>query len=371
VELRLAASRSRIEDLSVHGWDIASLPAPALLALETEIATAFGWGDCVPVVTCQRYEVITLGKSHTAAPRSYHGEEALLHLARIAAGLESLVLGEAEILGQLRTALASAPAPLRRLSAPAIAAARVLKREQGFTEHAGYALDHGLEIAGVAPEGRIVVVGGGPMGRRTVERAVDLGFSDVTLVARRPLPLPEPIEYRPFSALASLARTDVLVTCLGRTAPALGCVDLPEVTRVAIDLGTPRNLRPDVAAPVVNLAALVERQRTSAVESERREQLRERLRELLIARLEVTGYDFPLGSMREEVERIRQRELERALRLHPDLPVEKLDTITRSLVNQIFHRPSMRLRRSDDPELVATVAALFSARIEEAADDRG
>jgi glutamyl-tRNA reductase len=312
-----------------------------------------------------------MGKPHTTAPRSYQGEEALLHLARIGAGLESLVLGEAEILGQLRTALAAAPSSLRRLSAPAIAAARVLKREEGFTEHAGYALDHALEIAGVPAQGSIVIVGGGPMGRRTAERAVDLGFSDVTLVARRPLPLPEPIEYRPFSALPSLPDTDVLATCLGRTAPVLGTDDLPTVRRLAIDLGTPRNLRADIEAPVVNLAALVEHQRTSPAEHQRRERLRDRLRELLFARLEVAGFDSPLGSMREEVERIRQRELERALRLHPDLPVQKLDTITRSLVNQIFHRPSMRLRRSDDPELVATVAALFSARIEEAADDRG
>ena len=354
----MAASRSRIEELSVHGWDIASLPAPALMALETEIATAFGWGDCVPVVTCQRYEVITMGAQCTTAPRSYQGEEALLHLARIGAGLESLVLGEAEILGQLRTALAAAPAPLRRLSAPAIAAARVLKREQGFTEHAGYALDHALEIAVVPAEGSIVIVGGGPMGRRTAERAVDLGFSDVTLVARRPLPLPEPIEYAPFGSLASLPVTDVLATCLGRTAPALGVGDLPKITRLAIDLGTPRNLRSDVDAPVVNLDAPSR-------------PLRERLRHLLMARLEVSGYDSPLGSMREEVERIRQKEVERALRLHPELPVQQLDTITRSLVNQIFHRPSMRLRRSDDPELAATVAALFSARTEETSDDRG
>ena len=367
----MAASRSRLEDLSVHGWDIASLPAPALLALETEIASVFGWGDCIPVITCQRYEVITFGVTHKTAPRSYHGEEALLHLARIGAGLESLVLGEAEILGQLRTALAAAPAPLRRLSAPAIAAARILKREQGFTEHAGYALDHALKVGGVPAEGRIVIVGGGPMGRRTAERAVELGFSDVTLVARRPLPRPEPIEYRPFSALASLPPTDVLATCLGRTAPALGCADLPIIRRLAVDLGTPRNLRPDVEAPVVNLAALVEHQRTSPIEMQRRERLRERLRNLLMARLDANGYDSPIGSMREEVERIRQKELERALRLHPDLPVQKLDTITRSLVNQIFHRPSMRLRRSDDPELAATVAALFSARIEETSDDNG
>jgi glutamyl-tRNA reductase len=345
------------------------MPAPTLLALETEIAATFGWGDCVPVVTCQRYEVITLNTSAPNAGRSYCGKEALLHLARIGSGLESLVLGEAEILGQLRTSLASAPAEIRRLTAPAIAAARILKREAGFKDHAGFAIDHALEVAGIPAGGSIVVVGGGPMGRRAAERAVDLGFESVTLVARRPLPLAEPIEYQPFSALASLPPADVLVTCLGRAAPAMGGDELPEIRRLAIDLGTPRNLRPDVKAPVVNLATLVDRQRTLTSERERRQRYNGRLAELLAARIAASGQESPLGVMREEVERIRQRELARALRLHPELPVEKLDTITRSLVNQIFHRPSMRLRYADDPELASTVAGLFSSRIEEASDD--
>jgi glutamyl-tRNA reductase len=74
-----------------------------------------------------------------------------------------------------------------------------------------------------------------------------------------------------------------------------------------------------------------------------------------------TNGNSPLGSLRGEVEQIRQRELARAAKLHPELPLSALDTITRSLVNQIFHRPSQRLRLSANQELAEALAALFRA----------
>jgi len=205
------------------------------------------------------------------------------------------------------------------------------------------------------------------MGRRVAERARALGF-DTTLVARRPPPLPPEIHYRPFSALADLPATDVLVSCLGRSAPQMAAADLPHIRRLAIDLGTPRNLTDDYAVPLVTLAALLASQRDGGADSTTRRTMAARLEELLTSRLAMGVPDSPLGSLREEVERIRQRELTRSLRLHPDLPPEKLDTITRTLVNQIFHRPSRRLRQSGDLDLATALADLFREAGQEAAD---
>lgn len=365
----MAGGRASLEDLSVYSWETASLSHEELQQLESEIGAALEWSEGVPVVTCQRYEIIAAGPSATLAPRSYRGTEALTHIATVAAGIESLVLGESEILGQVRTALAEASPELRRLTAPAIAAARALKREEGFHAHAGHALDLALEHLGLEPEGPLTVVGAGPMGRRTAERAAELGF-DVTLVARRPLPLPPTIRYRAFSDLASLPDTDVLVTCLGKGAPALGPNEVPNVHRAAIDLATPRNLVGGFDAPVVRLADLIRLQRHSASDAVNRARLAARVETLLTSRRALDERFSPLGSMREEVERIRQQEMMRTLRLHPDLPPEKLDAITRSLVNQIFHKPSLRLRQVEDAELVAAVAALFGVATEEAISDR-
>jgi glutamyl-tRNA reductase len=361
----LSGSRASLDDLHVFAWETASLSPTQLIALEAEVGSQFDWTEGIPIVTCQRYELVTISGTHAGvAPWGYSGPEALTHIARIASGLESLVLGEAEVLGQVRTAFSAAPAEVRRLIAPAIAAARSLRAESIFNTHAGHALDLAVELVGCELSGDLLVVGGGPMGRRIAERGHALGFR-TTLVARRPPPIPPEIQYRPFSALRDLPATDILVSCLGRAAPQMGASDLPPVRRHAIDLGTPRNLKDDFESPVVTLAGLVAFQRESSADAAERRRLSARLDELLQSRLAMDVPGSPIGSLREEVEAIRQRELMRSLRLHPDLPPEKLDTITRTLVNQIFHRPSRRLRQSGDLDLAAAVADLFRPGTEE------
>jgi len=362
----LSGIRASLENLRIYAWETASLSPIGLLALEAEIGSLLDWSEGVPIVTCQRYEIVVLASSHSnIAPQCYQGEAALIHLSKLASGLESLVLGEVEVLGQVRSAFSAAPAEMRRLVAPAIAAARALRAEQDFTQHAGHALDLALQHVSAELQGTLTVVGGGPMGRRAAERARALGF-DTTLVARRPPPLTPEIHYRPFSALADLPATDVLISCLGRSAPQMGASDLPPIRRLAIDLGTPRNLKDDYSVPLVTLAALLASQRDDGADSATRQKLGARLEELLTSRLALGVPDSPLGSLREEVERIRQRELSRSLRLHPDLPPQKLDTITRTLVNQIFHRPSRRLRQSGDLELATALADLFREARQEA-----
>lgn len=364
--------RARLADLRVHGWDTASLSADALLALEAEIPAALGWRDGVAVVTCQRYEFISLdGASSANAPRGYEGEPALLHLASLAAGLDSLVLGETQVFGQVRVAIAQATPEIRRIVAPALAAARSLRREVSFSEHAGHALDQALAAAQVEPQGRLLVLGGGIMARRVIERAVEMGF-DVTAAARRPLNMPLPVAFEPLERVSQLPAFDVIAGCLGVGAPRMEAAALPAVGKLAVDFGTPRNLGDDFEVPVLTIAALLEYQQNTPALQVKRDRLRGRLQELLEQRLAMaaaTGAS-PLGSLRGEVELIRQRELARAARLHPELPLHALDTITRSLVNQIFHRPSIRLRRNANTELAQALAALFKAPSSlEAVDD--
>jgi glutamyl-tRNA reductase len=316
--------RARLADLKVHGWDTASLSPAALHTLEAEIPASLGWRDGVAIVTCQRHEFVSLDKAPGgSAPRSYEGEAALLHIASLAAGLDSLVLGETQIFGQVRGALAH---------------------------------------AGVEAAGRLLVLGGGVMARRVLERAVGLGF-EVTVAARRPVTLSVAATYVPLDQVASLEPFDVVAGCLGAGAPRMDCGHLPPITRLAVDFGTPRSLGDDFETPVVTIANLIDYQATTPLLVERRDVLRRRLSVILNERLSMAASDreSPLGAIRHEVERIRRRELERAARLNPELPLSTLDTITRSLVNQIFHQPSKRLRDFDNQELAEAFADLFRA----------
>jgi glutamyl-tRNA reductase len=251
---------------------------------------------------------------------------------------------------------------LRRLTAPALAAARSLRREQEFTGHAGHALDYALDVAGTAPGGSLLVLGGGVMARRVIDRALELGF-DVTVAARRPLPPATKAAYVPLSEAASLPSFDFVAGCLGSGAPVMAAAVLPPITSLAMDFGTPRNFAGDLDVPLVTIADLLAYQSRSEAETERRAALRSRLEDVLRERLAMESADgaSPLGSLRGEVETIRRRELARAARLHPELPLSTLDTITRSLVNQIFHQPSLRLRATENHTLAAAFADLFRA----------
>ena len=69
----------------------------------------------------------------------------------------------------------------------------------------------------------------------------------------------------------------------------------------------------------------------------------------------------PVGALRAEIESIRQAELARYRRLHPGIPPEVLDAITRSLIEKVMHQPTVRLKTLD-PETAREFSALFSTQ---------
>ncbi len=347
------------------GWPVASV-SQAELGSVLEAARSHGAGAAV-IESCQRVEAFHESQScECAAPMAWTGFDALLHLAEVAAGLHSVALGEEQILGQVRTSLASAAPRIAELGGVAVAAARTLRSEEEFNAHTGHLLDRALNLTGVPVTGRIAVVGAGAVGGLVVRRAVELGFTDISVIARR-----EPsnawfdsrtMRYVAFASLQTMEPVDVLVTCLGSAAKPLDATQLPEIRRLAVDLGTPRNISGSLAIPVLTIASMLSAPAAQSHSEARREALRIRLREILHKRLVMASTDSRshLGRLRLEVERIRRDEAVRIARLHPELSAEAVEAITRSLVNQIFHRPTERLR-SLDPSLGASLVDLFAA----------
>ncbi|MGH2633532.1 MAG: hypothetical protein ACRDG3_08990 [Tepidiformaceae bacterium] len=348
-------------------WPVSSLSSNGLAEIRGD-AAGHPEGFAL-LASCQRIEVYSFSEqaARCGCPAPFHwaGVEALQHLAGVAAGLHSVVLGEEQILGQVRAALEPAEPAVRGLGRIAVAAARRFRQDSALHQTTGQLLDSALALAKVPAGGPLTVVGAGAVGRLIAERALALGFSPVAVVARQ-LPAGEwfsrgDMRFVPFAAMHAAPIAEVVVTCLGSTSFELPPTSLPVATRLIVDLGTPRNVGEGATTPLLTIADL------AASEGEREEQpawldLRARLHDILDERLAraAEGATSHVGRVRLEVERVRQAELVRIQRLHPELKPETVDTITRALINQIFHRPSQRLRTLEDADLAERLAALFA-----------
>jgi glutamyl-tRNA reductase len=158
----------------------------------------------------------------------------------------------------------------------------------------------------------------------------------------------------------------VLVGCLGEAAGEFRPgADVPVAREFALDLGTPRNLVDVAGLRSITIAELLAAD--TASRATERAALRSQLHSIVERRLEMAGNDSrsPVGSLRQSIEQARRDQLIRLARMHPDVPPKALDAITRTLVNQLFHSPSERLRNLDDPDLQERIVALFApARVE-------
>ena len=327
-------SEGALTELRVCAWESASLPEDRLSEIA---AAALSHPGAAVVETCQRTESYHTSNCTCPAPLKATGLDAVRHLAEVAAGLHSIVPGESEILGQVRAPLATAAPGWRGPAAAALAAARELRREEAFATDSGNLLDRGLAAAGVEAKGHLLVIGAGRVGRRVAARAVALGFERVSIAARRPLALSGALDssVEPVSLyeLRSSPPVDVAVGCLGASAGAIDLATLPAVSSLVLDLGTPPNFMGCSPVQRLTIADLRDSAGHVAGGGAERARQRTRLHELLDRRLEMAAEDrlSPVGRLRQEVERTRQRESERIARLHPEIPAATIETITRSL----------------------------------------
>lgn len=302
--------------------------------------------------------------------------DAALHLMAVACGLESMVLGEPEILGQVKQAASLADAVgasgtvLKRLLRSATQAGSRARSETAIGQGAvslGYTV---IEIAHNIftdlEEVRVLLVGAGETARMVARNMLDQNIRHLAVVNRTPSraedlrkDFPE-IEVRAFEdRVEEAGRADVVVVATGAPEPVVTREQLDQSMAVrptrkllVVDLGVPRNVDP-AAAKLENvflhtldsLEGLIERNlKRRRVEVPRVEEvIREELEhyrswyrglaaEPLVARLQ------------KQAERIRRQELSTAQDRFPAEYHEDLDLLTRALVRKILHHPSTTLR---------------------------
>ena len=321
------------------------------------------------------------------------GAVALQHVLRVTASLDSLVVGEPQILGQMkdawRAALASgACGPiLSRLFERAFSTAKRVRSETAIGERpvsvARVAVDLARQIFEDLADKSALLVGAGGMIELALEALRAQGLTGVR-VANRTRRHAEELAAR-FGASAHgldelpalLARSDVVLTCLGGDAPLLGRRLFEEALRArrgrplfAIDIAVPRNVAPEVNQlenvylyDLDDLVGVAE----ANVEQRRREQLRAEAivleeQQRFDAWLAVLQAVPTIRDLRARAERLRVAELERALgRLGLD-PAQRegVEQLSRALVNKLLHAPVSRLREAAERD--EALAHLEAAR---------
>lgn len=328
---------------------------------------------------------------HTGLPLSaltehlyvHYAGSAVQHLFAVASGLDSMVVGEAQILGQLRAAYAAADAAgtvgrtLHELVQQALRVGKQVHASTGIDAAGASVVSEALADAAAVLGGdlagrRAVVVGAGAMGALAAAHLRRAGVAEIVVVNRSP----ERAERlaanltdqgaaarfaRPAALADELADCDVMVACTG----SVGTVVTLETVAAAVlarggrplavcDLGLPRDVAPEVAAlPGVGIVDLIGLQRRlagggrGAAVAAAQELVAEEAQHYLAAQrsAEVTP---TVTALRRRAREVVDAELLRLSGRLPDLDEQVREELTRTVrrvVDKLLHAPTVQVKR--------------------------
>ena len=312
-----------------------------------------------------------------------HGREAVEHVFRVASSIDSMVVGEPQILGQVKDAYREATeagvagAVLSRLFQRAFATAKRVKNETGIAQRpvsvARVAVDLAKQIFERLDDKSALLIGAGEMIEAALVALHDHGLGE-RRVANRTAANAQALATR-FGGTAHgldeldrlLPDSDVVLTCVGGDSPLLTRERIERSLSARrgrplflIDIGVPRNIDPAVheidSAYLYDLDDLQEVAATNKEERRRESERAERI--VYEEREQFEGWMVALQAvptirdLRDRAESIRSGEIDRfagRLRLD-DGQHETLEQLTRSIVNKLMHSPIAQLRDETDRE---------------------
>lgn len=324
----------------------------------------------------------------------HRGEDALRHIMRVCASLDSLVVGEAQILAQAREALdvarsAGSVGPiLERTVQAAFRCAKAVRTDTGIAEETvsigSVAVELARRIFPSLERCRVLVIGAGKMGRVTARSLARHGVGEVVVTNRnlaRADALARELGWtaKPFEHLdVLLVDADVVLTCTGADRPVL---DVPRMKQVVkrrkyrpiflVDIAVPRDIAPGVGA-LENVYLY----NIDDLEAVSRDHLKKRLGEAekaehIVARAiaELTQAEshreaVPLvRAIREKAAQTARAELDRAFQrrlsdLSPDAR-EAVSAVVDAVLNKLLHPAMAQLRDGRDRRLTLAEAAVL------------
>jgi glutamyl-tRNA reductase len=323
----------------------------------------------------------------------HEGKDAIHHLFRVAASLDSMVVGEPQILGQLKAAYSVAKTEgvlfgwLDGLVSRAFSVAKRVRSETGIGQMAvsvSYAaVELARKIFGSLSNRTIMIAGAGKMSELAARHLRRSGASHVFVTNRtheRAVEMAKlfqgtPVEYTRW--ISMLPEVDILIASSGAPHYILHKDEMHRVIAARrnkpmflIDIAVPRNIEPavnkldnvflydiDDLQEVVN-ANLRERMK----EADHAEEIVAHEVERMVARLHVQSVTPTIVSLQEELERIRAGEIARMRNRYGPLSAqqeEAWEALTRAIINKVAHGPITELRNhAGRPEGAPVIEAI-------------
>jgi len=351
------------------------------------------------ISTCNRVEIVTHTTNGAADLRGFlhhyfhleaeeldphlyefRGKEAVRHLFRVASSLDSMVVGEAQILGQVKEAYATARAigavrgQLDQLFSRAFAVAKRVRSETAVGSSsvsiASVAVELAKKIFGSLEGKTVFVVGAGKMSELAARHLMAHGCTSIFVANRtyeRAIGLAQKFNGQAikFDDLYNTCdRADIVITSTGaphaifrREHGEQFLSRRKNRPMFLIDIAVPRNIEPEVndLANVFlydiddldkTVKSNIEGRKVTAIEAE--EIIREEV-ERMMQRLKTREVAPTIVSLQEQLESVRAHEIDRMRsRLGTMTPQqeEAVEAITRGIINKIAHGPITELRRS-------------------------
>ncbi|MEX0681753.1 MAG: glutamyl-tRNA reductase [Balneolales bacterium] len=380
-------------------------------------ARIIGLRDVVIISTCNRTEIF----AHTASPGilsellikhsngqreefdrfgfEYSGEQAVRHLLRVAVGLDAQILGDLQIIKQVKEAyeyahsLGMVDAEMHRLMQFVM---RTHKRSRTETDLAGGAATTAYAAVQFARKElkslhrkNILLVGTGKIGKITCRNLISMGARNVTLLNRnrqRAENLGDQYQL-PVTGLedlpAELANADLVIVATGADRPVIRLEQLADLEGtdkkvVMLDLSVPRNIDPVLKShPNVELVNMDQLNDTTDEAYRRREENVPKVEAIIdeeLANFKVWLSEQKvvptIRALNDKLHEIRHREVEKFRGRIPDSALEDVDHLTRRIVNKIMAHSIDHLKENHEApeEITRVVHSMFKLEPESSVD---
>ena len=334
---------------------------------------------------------------------SLRGADAVRHMFRVAGGLDSMVLGEAQILGQLKAAhrlarnAATLDAQLDFVLRRAVQVGKRVRTETGIGRRAGSlseaAVEYARTVCGSLDGVGVLLVGAGKMSAQAARRLAGYGarLHITSRTGETAADLAAQLGGVPV-AIDSIEEAaddvDIVICSTSSPVPVLTRRDVENLQArrrhralCIIDIAVPRDVEAAaVAVPGITLVDLDELGRRVSFNLEERRREMPAAEQIVAEELDRTmtvigqrGAAGPtIAALTRRAEKLRVREMERSLgRLELDDAVRaQVDVLTRSLVRKLLHAPIAHLKDADDPTTALTVREVFSLDEDDESDGR-